>query len=638
MIKQRLKKYLAHIRSFAERRTVVWVLRAYAVIFPFVLFLVMEGMNPTSQAGLMAAPFSNLGLIFVSALFIAVAAWVIFSVAGSVFWSYAAVAIILAVGYAVNNIKLLVTGQVFVPTDVLVVREALMMTDGGGITIERTLILRLFIVGLLHLPLIYVKFRPKLKRRIFALPAAAVVFVFMFASRFSVNTVMPALGINPTGSMTVLYRDTGFILGFHAALADHTMCSLWDVEGHMQSLGFFDDLILVERGTPQPSEEPIRPNVIIIMSESFIDPTVIYNLEFSADPISNFRRLSEDHISGNVVVPVYGGGTANTELEFLTGSSIFFFGSAYYIPYTLTDRYFYRDITTAMPWVFRENGYRTVAVHPFTRYFFNRYRVYPRLGFDEYIGREDMIDPIYRGWYVSDESFTDQIIDQILLAEEADESLFLFGISMQAHWQFWDDVYIDFEQGVTAASPYLTNAELETLNPFLQGMYDADKQLGRLIEFVESRDTPTIVAFFGDHLPILGLHADPILARLGFISDQRVWMWDEEDKQKMFQTPYLVWSNFAPTDEDWGTISTYFLGANILRHSGVNLNRYWHYILRLSEEFGALTENHYVDIHGAFYSVHNVRMLPHIQAMEGLHRAKWFGAGAFMEHLSEIIQ
>jgi len=622
---------MTRIRALASTPAGIWALRAYALVFPLVLFLVLEGTNPASQAGLMAAPFSNLGIILVSALFIALVSAVIFAFSSSALWSYAAVSTVVTLGYVINNVKLLITGHVFVPTDLLVVREAFMVGGGDSIVIERALILRLVIVALLHLPLIFVKFRPDFKKRLIMLPCALAAFFLAFASGFSTNTLMPALGVNPNGSMTALYRNTGFILGFHAALTDHVTRDAGVTTEYLTAMGFPDGM---PRGGRYQDGE--RPNVIVIMSEAFMDPTLIYNLEFSADPVSNFRRLSAGHISGSVIVPVFGGGTANTELEFLTGSSMFFMGSAYYIPYSNTERYFFRDVTTAMPWVFRENGYRTVAVHPYTRYFFDRHINYPRMGFDEFIAYEDMDDPVYKGWYVSDEFFTDLIIEQILLAEDKDEPLFLFGISMQNHWEFWDYKYEGFEQDVTATSPYLSDEELGNLNSYLQGVYDADKQLGRLIDFVESRGTPTIVVFFGDHLPIIGSHNDAVFERLGYISDQRVWLWDAEDRRKMFELPYLVWSNFAPTDEDWGTISTYFLGAQVLRHSGVELNRYWRNVLWLSEQFNALSENHYMDIHGVFHDLHGVRDLPHVRAMQALHQAKWFGGAASLEYLSEM--
>ena len=594
----------------------------------------------------MASPMSSLGIVLFSALFIALCAVAMFAFTGRVFWAYMMVSVILGAAYVVNNLKWMITGQVFVPTDLMLAGEALMITQDTDIIIEMALLLRIALIALMHLPLIFVNFRLVFKKRCIMLAGAMAIFLLGFASNFYANTIMPALEINPRQPLTALYRQTGLIMGFHAAIIDHNARQMAADTASLTAEQFFAHLeINTGNATPREAmpgarldvDPDVRPNVIVIMSEAFIDPTVIYNLDFSTDPAANLRRLSQNHISGTLVVPVFGGGTANTELEFLTGSPLFLMGSAYYVPYNNLGRYFFRDIQTAMPQLFRANGYRTIAVHPFTRYFFNRHIVYERLGFDEYIAYEDMEDPVYKGFYVSDEFFTDVIIEQILLAEQAEEPLFLFGISMQNHWEFWGNKYDGWPQDVVSFSPYLTRYELGRVDAFVQGIYDADKQLGRLIDFIEERDVPTIVVFFGDHLPILGLHTDRFFEQLGYISDQRQEMWNEDDRRKMFTLPYLVWSNFAPTDEDWGTISTYFLGAQVLRHSGIYLNRYWHHVLNTNRYFSALTENHYVDIYGNFHTTWGVWDYDHIIAMEALIQTMWFGTDDFHYSLSEII-
>jgi len=613
-------------------RGVRWALLAYAAAFPFMLFFALEGLNPTTTYGLMAAPWQGWGIILFSALFITLGAAVVFTFTASVFWSYVVVSAVLGVAYVVNNLKLAIAGYVFVPTDLMIAGEAMTVTDIGAITIERVLLLRIFVVMLLHVPLLFVKFKPDLQKRFIIFSGAIAIFLVTFVAQGPANRIMAALGVDISGPITAIYSDTGFIVGFHAALLDHNARSANASAVAQTAMDFFSQPIT------QSPNAGVRPNVIVIMSEAFMDPTVIYNLEFSTDPTSNLRRLSQDHISGQMVVPVFGGRTANTEFEFLTGVPLFFMGSAYYVPYNSVEQYFFRDVTTAMPWTFRKNGYHTVAVHPYYREFWRRHQVYPRLGFDVYIGYEDMEDPQYKGPFVSDEFFTDQIIEQIILADDANQPLFLFGISMQNHWRYDADKYDGWPQDVTAASHLLDERELASVDAFLQGLYDADKQLGRLVDFIETTDTPTIVVFFSDHLPIVGEHGDAIFQRLGYISDQRVWLWNEEDRQKMFTVPYLVWSNFADGNQDWGTISPYLLAAQVLHYSGVALSPYWHHVLYANQYFGALTENHFVDIYGNFHGLYGVRDMPVMKALDALQQVKWSGTGEIHQTLGEIIE
>ncbi|TIQ51858.1 MAG: hypothetical protein E5X64_45475, partial [Mesorhizobium sp.] len=44
----------------------------------------------------------------------------------------------------------------------------------------------------------------------------------------------------------------------------------------------------------------------------------------------------------------------------------------------------------------------------------------------------------------------------------------------------------------------------DSLLSFTEGASDADKGLERLVEWAKNRQRPTVLAFFGDHLPPLG--------------------------------------------------------------------------------------------------------------------------------------
>lgn len=94
-----------------------------------------------------------------------------------------------------------------------------------------------------------------------------------------------------------------------------------------------DDILLAstEGGLNQDETEK-KPNIVMVQLESFFDPTLVNFLEFSQDPVPNFRSLMENYPSGYVTVPSVGAGTANTEFEVLTGMSLKFFGPGEY-PY-----------------------------------------------------------------------------------------------------------------------------------------------------------------------------------------------------------------------------------------------------------------------------------------------------------------
>ena len=606
----------------------------YVVLYPLLLFIALESINPASSAGLMASPFGNILSILVSVLFLTMFGAFFFGLTGSVSFSYSLVGLIWLIIYVVNHFKLAITGGVFVPTDILVAGAAMAVMEDGSINITFSLVLRILIVIALCVPLFFVRYKLQFRRRLLASWIVAFIFLIFFSGTFAVDHTIPRLRLNK-GTISDRYRDNGLIMGFYSALIEHLTPTRVD----NRFLYLLTEEPLYSPLVMEPAiqlQQP--PNVIVIMSEAFMDPTILYNLSFSRYPIPNFRRLSEGNISGNILVPVYGGGTANTELEFIAATPHIFFGSRFYVPFENPSVYFTDPIYSTLPWMFREQGYRTIAVHPFYGDFFNRNDIYPLLGFEQFIAAEDMPYALYKGPFISDEYFTDRIIEQILIAEDADQPLFLFGISMQNHWGFDAMKYDTLDLDVMTDSPYLDSDELQIINSYLQGIFDADKQLGRLADFVESRNTPTIIVFFGDHLPILGLHEDRIFERLGWLTSQDDHLWELEDRIKIFTTPYLVWSNFKLETEDWGDMSAFLLSAHVAYASGINLNRHFHYALNARRHFRGITNELYLDYYGVFHLAWPHRSDLHVLAFEALWYSKFFGNDEFHRSLREIVE
>jgi len=618
------------IKKITESKQVALGLRIYVGLFPLLLFVVLEILNPASSAGLFVNLWGGIPSILFSVFLIFCAALAVYALCGRVWAAYGLVSLVLLIMYIVNFYRMSIAGGVLVPTDFFLAGAALQMIEPQAINITRRLVAVVVMVIALNVPLCFVKLRFDW-RRLAVLPVVALIVV-MLSGNFAFRQIFPIFGLQ-RDTVSVRYRDHGLILGFYSELIIHNTQGGLNAQ-HAELL----ERISGTRARNVTEAEASTPNVIVIMSEAFFDPTVLPNITFSQYPVPNFRRLgAQSGLSGGLIVPVFGGGTANTELEFLAATSHLFFGNRFYVPFESPSRYFGRDITTTMPWLFRENGYRTVAVHPFYGDFFNRRDIYPRLGFDEFIAKEQMPDAPVKGEFISDEYFTDRIIEEILLAEELDMPLFLFGISMQNHWGFDPLKYGTLELDVMSYSPYLDEYRTSIMNSFLQGIFDADKQLGRLAYFVENRDTPTIIVFFGDHLPILGTQADRVFEHLRFIGHQEDFLWDLEDMLAIFSSHYLVWANFELNQQDWGTISTYLLGAWVTELSGINLNRYFTYLLNGHENLRILHNSLYQYGDGEIFGTWRYRGEPHVQALEALWHEKFLGTGDFRRSLSDII-
>jgi phosphoglycerol transferase MdoB-like AlkP superfamily enzyme len=331
------------------------------------------------------------------------------------------------------------------------------------------------------------------------------------------------------------------------------------------------------------------------MGEAYWDPTRLPSITFSEDPVPNLRKLQTTATFGNVLSPSFGGMTSNVEFELLTGNAMRFAGLGN-IPYYEPKTYIENDNGRSLINMFKANGYRTVALHTYEASFFDRDTNYSAMGFDRFISADDMPYAQYKGTLngqdiISDEYFCDELID---LMENVDDPLFLFGITMQNHTPYLPDKYE--ETHIKAYSNgLLSDEDITVMESYLEGVYDTDRVLGRLYDFVMETEEPTILVFFGDHLPLLtqrtGVYTD-----LGYIDSAEFDDLTAEDAYKMFTTPYLAFSNYMELPETWGSVSPYFLGAVVADAADIDMNLYYTFLLQAYESFQGL--NNYVYISG----------------------------------------
>ena len=135
--------------------------------------------------------------------------------------------------------------------------------------------------------------------------------------------------------------------------------------------------------------------MVVVLSESFGDPTEFKGIHLTADPIPFTHRVMERTPSGTMLAQKFGGGTANMEFEVLTGMSMSEFAPQLAIAYQMLVPA-YASFPSAVE-RFEHLGHDAIAIHPFTTQMYRRASVYPLLGFDEFISQgelqvEDRID------------------------------------------------------------------------------------------------------------------------------------------------------------------------------------------------------------------------------------------------------
>ena len=298
-----------------------------------------------------------------------------------------------------------------------------------------------------------------------------------------------------------------------------------------------DILLASTEGGLNQDETEKKPNIVMVQLESFFDPTLVNFLEFSQDPVPNFRSLMENYPSGYVTVPSVGAGTANTEFEVLTGMSLKFFGPGEYPYKTILQE----STAESASYNLKDLGYSTHAIHNNKGTFYNRNFVFSQLGFDTFTSLEYMeVEEFTAKDWAKDFYLTDEILKSL---DSTDSSDFVYTISVQAHGDYPKEQVL--EDPTITVSGLPDEGTTNAFTYYINQLYEVDQFIGQLTEALSQRDEDTVLVLFGDHLPTLGFKDEDL------------------DNGSIFQTEYVVWSNFDLEREDQD-LTAYQLTASVL--------------------------------------------------------------------------
>ncbi len=336
------------------------------------------------------------------------------------------------------------------------------------------------------------------------------------------------------------YLDYGFPYSLSVTLLD---TGIEEPNNYSQALV---DGVIAEEGAPKANEIDLEkaPNIIVVQLESFFDPTVVRWLEFNKDPLPNWHSLCEQYSHGLYTVPTVGAGTVNTEFETLTGMSLRFFGPGEY-PYKGILK---KQTAESAATVLTRLGYTAHALHNNTATFYGRRTVYSYLGFNSFTSEEYMDtqnDKNENDW-MRDRNLIQPINDALDSTENQD---FLYVVSVQPHGAYPTEPTIaDPEITVSGAATDEANCAWEY---YVNQIYEEDQFVADLIADVEERGEPTVIFFYGDHLPTMNLTDDDLTTR------------------NVFDTNYLMWDNLGLKQKN-GQLYSYQAMAEIFDRVGIH--------------------------------------------------------------------
>lgn len=326
----------------------------------------------------------------------------------------------------------------------------------------------------------------------------------------------------------------------------------------------------------------VPANLICIMNESFSDLREIADFETDVPYLSYYEGLSKNCVKGNLYMPVWGSMTPNSEYEFLTGNSMAFApsGSVPYQTYMNSPVY-------GLPRILKEQGYQTVAMHPYVSQNWNREAAYQALGFDTFYAEDFYAgEPLLRN-YISDQGDYNKIIE-LTEQKEPGEPLFIFNVTMQNHGGYSED----YESAV-----HLTELSgFPQTEQYLSLIKKSDEALQGLLEYYSGIEEPTMIVMFGDHQPSVepefyeALYGSPL-------SELK-----PEDYLRRYATPFLVWTNYETPSDTVDRMSAQYLSGLVLERANLSTADYQVFLDDLYQEVPVVHDLGYYNSAGVWDS------------------------------------
>ncbi|MDR0197485.1 MAG: sulfatase-like hydrolase/transferase [Oscillospiraceae bacterium] len=262
----------------------------------------------------------------------------------------------------------------------------------------------------------------------------------------------------------------------------------------------------------QTTKDGRRPDVVVVMCESFCDLRQIGGIDVPDGVYDAFDRVAENSFSGRAIVPTLGNGTVQTEFELLFGLPVKSLNN-HFTPHKLLKLDGETEETFARH--YGDSGYSSYYLHPYKRDFYSRDKFYSEYGFDRLLFAEDFdVEPSYFFEYYDDATVFNQILS---LLDGSDSPSYIHATTIQNHKPYSND---DFD----GTEPDYYYAGLKKTCEALSDFYDA----------VSRRSDPVIVLFIGDHFPYFGVESD--LYRQAGVN--------AENCAVLYEQTYLVFANY----------------------------------------------------------------------------------------------
>lgn len=258
------------------------------------------------------------------------------------------------------------------------------------------------------------------------------------------------------------------------------------------------------------------PHLVAIQSESFFDARSLY-AGIRQEVLAEFDHLGQQALlRGELSVPAWGANTVRTEFAFLSGIDAQVLGAHRFNPYRAIAAGW--QPASLASWL-RGLGYRTICIHPYPVSFYQRHRVFPRLGFDEFLDIQAFTGKTAFGPYMADMAVAEQVA---AVLQQAEGPVFVLAITMENHGPLHLESVAPGDLEALYVRPPCPDCTDLTI--YLRHLRNADRMLTSLHQTLSRCERAASLCWFGDHVPIM----PRVYEAFGFPSGR---------------VPFLCWSN-----------------------------------------------------------------------------------------------
>ncbi len=321
--------------------------------------------------------------------------------------------------------------------------------------------------------------------------------------------------------------------------------------------------------------------VIMVLSETFSDPTRVPGISFAEDPMPNIRQLKTQTTSGLMLSPGYGGGTANIEYQALTGLSMANYSSSLTIAYQQLVPSLKWAPTLNQIWNTANGKSGSIALHAYNRNMYFRDLNYKKFGFSKFYatdGNPQLTDlhPIDSAWYASDSSFYSDVLKKI---SSSSTNKFYQVVTMQNHMPY-EDFYSDNQFKDLDTSQNLGDNERRSIDTYTKGLNYTDQSTLDFLNQLNQINRPITVVFYGDHLP--GIYSTAYS--------------DPNNVLGLHETDYFIWSNNASKsagtkldDVSSAYTSSNYFSAQLASHLNAKVSPYLAFLTEMHQAIPAMS-------------------------------------------------